>query len=191
MSGCLGRKSVMQNYYLLELPAVADSSGKLEEPVSDASCILSPVVVHSAFSSHRIAVRTQSHELNYYGYHQWAVRPDESFSKLLIEFFEQRAVFADIVTNIMQPSSQYRLATEIDYLEVVQVENNLLTHLSLSCQLLDNASGEVVLFHEADRRVPLATKNLNHFAAAVSDIFYQELHQFSTMISSYFENQTK
>jgi ABC-type uncharacterized transport system auxiliary subunit len=187
-AGCLGRKTVLQNYYLIEQQKQNGASDSVSTPVADAACLISPVRVRSAFSGQRIAVRTGTHELNYYGHHQWAVRPEEALSDLMLDYFRRRPVFSKIFVSIGKSLPRYRLETEIKHLEVIQQKSNLLAHINVSFRLRDAVSRNVIQEHTADRRLPLSEKDLNLFAAYVSEVFCRQLEQFSDKLTVYFSN---
>jgi len=191
LSGCFGRKSVMQKYYLLELPAVADSVHEKTQSKTSATCGIAEVKVADAFASSRIALRTNTHELRYYSYHKWAVRPGIVLSQLVEQYLQEQRIFAFTSNRNLKRLPDYELYTEVKHLEVVERDDALAAHLNIEFQLVDNSSGEILLRHKADSRNPLAEKKLNLFTATIGEIVHNELQVLSQKIISYLESTEK
>ncbi|NIR47205.1 hypothetical protein GWO43_01800 [candidate division KSB1 bacterium] len=186
--GCFSRKAVQLRYYLIESPAAAEATLSREIPLTDASCEIRIVSVHPAFADNRIAVRMNTHELNYYAHHKWAVTPEETLTQLTEEYLQRRRIFATASSRVWKFAPEYQLQTRVNQLEVVQQDEKLSAHLNVEFTLIRNASKLAVAFHSADRKVPLAENDLNTFASTISDLFYKELQVLSEKITSYLQD---
>lgn len=184
-SGCLSRKTVLQKYYLIEVAVTTDSTLTKSQPRTAASCGIAPVEIHPAFAGTRIAVRTHTHELNYYAHHKWAMRPEETLTRLIQDYLQSHGIFAIVSSRTWQHVPDYLLQTQVKQLEVVQQDNKLSAHLNIEFQLVAHSSREVAVFHTSNRRIPLQENDLNLFASAISESFYKELQLFSEKITTY------
>ena len=57
-----------------------------------------------------------------------------------------------------------------------------MAHLNLEFRIIDNSDEHIILRHQADTTNALKQKDLNLFASEVSNIFYDELKEFTKII---------
>ncbi len=178
-----GRKSMVRKYYLIEMPALADSARWYKEPPGTATCEIREVEVNPVFAGNDIALRRQSHEVTYYRYHQWAVKPAELVSTILVNYLENQGLFDKIQSRFWGETPDYSLQTHIKHLELIEEKKQLAAHLHIEFILFKNGSGQQVVSHQADRYVPLKKRNINLFAAEISSILMQEVRTLSERIA--------
>ncbi len=181
--GCLPRRSVPARYYILEYPAGLEVTIDPEEGPVRQSCLVNTVDIHPAYSTNQIAIKEDSHEIRYFAFNQWAVRPEQSFTALVVDFLNDYNIFQSVYsrpTLLIEPD--YILETTIQHLVLTEEDNNHLARLSINYRLRDNKNDEVVLNHKVDRKQVIEAKNLNLFAAAISTIFIEELEEFTKSI---------
>ncbi|MFO7922177.1 MAG: ABC-type transport auxiliary lipoprotein family protein [Bacteroidales bacterium] len=181
-SGCLSRKSAPARYYDLEYPAEPEVSiNDTVEPLNN-SCLINIVEVYPAFAGSQIAIRENSHQIRYFSFNHWAVRPEQSLIYLMTEFLNRHRVFKTLYTPSLYIESDYTIETIVYHLELVEDGNEYHSRLNLEFRLNDSQTGEEILNHRADRKHLLEERNLNLFAAAVSEIFIEELAVFAGSI---------
>ncbi len=181
-SGCLSRKSVPARYYNLEYPAdVEVNINNATEPL-DYSCLINPIEVYPAFAGSQIAIRENSHQIRYFSFNHWAVRPEQSFIYLMPEFLNGHDIFKTLYTPSLYTESDFTIETLVYHLELIEEGKEYHVHLNLKFSLNDNQTGEEILNHRADRKHLIEERNLNLFAAVVSEIFIEELGIFSNSI---------
>jgi ABC-type uncharacterized transport system auxiliary subunit len=181
-SGCGPRRSIPARYYVLEYPVEQQFDLiSAARPVPN-SCLIRTVQVHPAYSSNQIAIRGGSHEIRYFSFNQWAVRPEQSLTTIMIQFMKRHNIFQSIQTPALFTEADYVIETTVYFLELIDDDNDYLAHLSLEYRLRESAGGEVVLNHRSERKQILEEKNLNLFAAAISSIFVEELGIFARSI---------
>lgn len=185
--GCT-RTAVVQKYYLLEIPAALENDLPPPEPRFDHSCEIMAIELAPPFASNRIALRMRSHELTYYAYHKWAVRPDEILTPMVEQYLQNQGIFATASRRLWELNPHYRLQTRINRLEVIQDEKSLAARLDLEFSFIDNASKRVLAYHAAGKTKTLPQKNLNQFAAAISDLFHDELKTVAQKIAAALES---
>jgi len=142
------------------------------------TCHLATVDVYPAFSGHQIALRENTHELRYFGFNQWAVRPEHNLINLLADFFDRYKVFAAVYTPAVTGETDYTIRTRVYSLEVIKERNDFFARLSVEYILVNNQNREVIHTHRAERRILLEDRDLNLFSAAVSEIFVDILVTF-------------
>ena len=182
MTGCLTRAPEPTRHYLLDYPAgiKIDFPGN-GQPV-EKSCLITPVDVYPAYSTHQIAVREHSHEIKYFVLNIWAVRPEQSLTNIITEFFKNHKVFESVHLPTLSTDTDFTLGTTVYNLEIVNERRDYYARLNVEYQLKDNQSNQIIHDHRADKRVLLADRDLNLFAAAISDIFVEELAVFVNTI---------
>ena len=182
LTGCLTRSPEATRYYLLDYPAHIKIDFPGNGPFAEKSCIITSVDVFPAYSTHQIAVREHSHEIKYFVLNIWAVRPEQSLTKIIAEFFKNHKVFESIHLSTPVTETDFTLNTAVHSLEVVHEKRDYYARLNVEYLLKDNQSNQIVHDHRADKRVLLEDRDLNLFAAAISEIFVEELAIFVNTI---------
>jgi ABC-type uncharacterized transport system auxiliary subunit len=182
IAGCNSQRKIVNKYYLLEIPEKHESpTGNNQAPL-DGFCEISPVEVYPAFSSPKIAIRSNSCEIQYYSYHYWAQRPEESFTFMLEDYYSHVALFKGVSTRYWRLDPTYKLFTTIYNLEIIEQEKGATAHLELEFQLTNYSTKKILSKHRADLHQNMETKDLNLFAQAIAEMFYQELKKFSDKV---------
>ena len=180
--GCKNQKSVVTKYYVLETPEDTTIIDTTSEFFIDEFCEVEQVSIYPAFSSRRIANRSHSHEITYYTSHEWAVRPSEVLTNMLVDYLNDKGVFKRVAERFWEVSPKYKIETTIYQLEVVKEDRNLAAHLHFEFRLIDNSNKEIIAKFQADRTDLLEDKKINLFASTISKMFYSAMNDFSTHI---------
>jgi ABC-type uncharacterized transport system auxiliary subunit len=186
-----GKKSIVREYYIIEFPVEIDSTFITQSSLTKAYCEILPVQVAPAYAQKRIAVRTGTNQLNYYLHHEWAVRPEEAITAQIENYLRSRKLFTDISSRLFRVRPDFSLDVQIHYLEAVQEKQKLTARLHMTLELWDNVAGQPLIFHTFDERRTLAKKNINLFAASLSDILAIELKKFTDKIELYLRSSRK
>lgn len=183
--GCSGGKQTVTRYYLLDYPEAhqSDQTGKDFAGLIPFTCKVMPVDMHPAFATHQIAIREDAHQINYFSFNEWAVRPAQSFEKLLITFIEDNELCHSIIGSQSLLESDYTIKTYVSRIDVTQERKAFEANLSVEFRLLDNESNRPITIYHADRNKPLQNNSLNEFASAISEMFVEELYSFASQIS--------
>ena len=182
LSSCGSQKRMVNKYYVIEKPA--ESSEFEIEGIRqiDQYCEIIPVDVYPAFASQKVALRSGEYEIIYYSYHQWAVRPSESFTRIIQDYLNHIKLFKEVSTRFWRVTPEYVIKTTIYKLEVIQEGDNLFAHLEMEFSLEQQENDKRVIQHKADRKELLPSKDLNLFAKSIGAMFYEELYRFSQKI---------
>jgi ABC-type uncharacterized transport system auxiliary subunit len=184
MTACLSEKSVSKKYYVI---------GKSYEQVNSASeafnaipgrCEIEQVKISPVYAGNQIVNRSDSHEVTYYGYHMWAVRPSLTITEVILEYFENSGIFASVSSRYSRAIPDYRLVTFIHHMEVVENKNEFSAHFHIEFRILHRSEDRVLVQHEADRTETLSGKDLNLFTSAISNMLTAELQNFTRKIDS-------
>ncbi len=181
-SGCRSSQPIIQQYYLLELPADFEGSWPERAAVLPGTCLINTTDLAAAYATHQIAVREDSHQIRYFGFNEWAIRPEQAFSQLVLDFFEEHPVFEQLKYGRVVHPPDYVLDTHVIAVELDAREDDFQARLKIHFLLTDGEDDQVLQSYRAERTVPLESKDLNSFAKAVSHMFAGELHAFSVKL---------
>ena len=182
MAGCCGKKSISRRYYTIDVSEHLNKINSPNEFLSQQSCEIYRVDIVDAYSTQRIANRSQSHEITYYAFNEWAHDPRYIIARILKQYVEHQRLFSEVSTRFTKEPPDYRIETRIDHMEVVESKNLFEAHLELEFRLLDLKAGSLMVSHHTIQKQPLSEKDLNLFAAAISDMLYKEIQVFSKKI---------
>jgi len=172
---CGRQKTVVNKYYIIDIPEIATTSPDDEVAFDDSYCKVNEIVIYPAYATRQIANRRRSHELVYFENHAWAVRPQEVFTRVTIDFLKKQKLFKDVSSRFWNVIPQYHLETTIYNLEVSEVEEDFSAHLQLEFRLVHAESNEAFLVHHADRSAPLDKRDLDLMAGEISRMYHEEL----------------
>ncbi len=175
---CRSSKSVYNRYYLLEIPASA-SEGIPEGLQTMAGRFdVRGVEVAPAYASHQIALRDGSHSIRYFTFNEWVQRPSSNLTGMLVSFLNNNNVFEVAETGRQAVEPDYVLKTYVHRMEVVQQQKEFEAVFFVEFVLTDATGNRQLFHHSAERSRILPEKNLNLFAAAISEFFVEELTAF-------------
>jgi len=186
LSGCLSEKAAINRHYTIEW---TDDRKEAEAPVTrliGGLCEIEQVEISPLYEKTQIVNRSDSHEITYYKYHQWAIRPSVAVMEVLRTYLEGAGLFESVSARYSRDIPDYRFSTTIRQLEVIETKNQFQAHLHLEFRIINNADGNTLVEHRADRTESLAKRELNLFATAISEMLVSELRTFEVLI----RNQT-
>lgn len=169
--------------YVLEYPEESADEIPDLNLTSGKSCKVSFVEIHPAFGTYKIAIRESSHEIRYFSYNQWAVRPDQSLSLMLTDFFRKSNLFEKLIPPKEKGAADYTIETYIPRLDVVRDGKNYKAHIETEFRLINNRLGKTVLEKRSVNINELDKRSLNLFSAEISRVFIRELHNFALGIA--------
>jgi ABC-type uncharacterized transport system auxiliary subunit len=164
---------------MLEMPGTVIPEMPERITPLQGSCYIQHVEVAPAFASYQIALREESHSIRYFEFNQWALRPENNMTELVNSFFSSYQVFDQILSGRLMEETDYMLTTRVHRMEVDTQTDSFEARLVVAFSLVNNTTGEVLHHHHADRSRVLPQRNLNLFAAAISELFTEELAGFT------------
>jgi ABC-type uncharacterized transport system auxiliary subunit len=178
-----GKRAILRKYYLL----YAGELDKQELPVESANLPFSVDIrdfrVSRAYNQTRIALRSQSHELNYYYYHHWAVRPSAAIADLVYSVIQKSGTFRRCSRSYTY-NPDYYITGQINQIERLQKGNKAFAHITADFILTDYRSELPAFKHHLERTVELQNdKSMNLFAQTISEIIRSETEIFIEKIA--------
>lgn len=144
--------------------------------------------VSRAFAQTRIALRTESNEINYFYYHHWAIRPSYAVADQVYNILNQKALFAKCTRGISH-EPDYRIEGNVQAIERNHMNDSQSAHLVMTMQFTDTESSLSHVQHRFDRSLPLDDKSMNNFAEKMSQIILEETLSFSQQIKAFLQNE--
>lgn len=181
-TSCISEQSVTKKYYVIYMENDQADLDTIGFETILGSCEIEQVEINSVYESNQIVNRSDSHEISYYKYHQWAVRPAVTIVELIKNYLDINDIFQSISTRYSRAIPEYRFATYIHHLEVIESNDAFSAHINIEFKIIDNTTNQVLIKHDADRTEALSAKDLNLFARTISNILLSELKAFTIMI---------
>jgi ABC-type uncharacterized transport system auxiliary subunit len=185
LTGCRGGRTATNRFYILEYPR--DMSVNIPDQKIESSCYVNPVEIYPAFSTNQIAYREDSHEIRFYAFNHWAIRPEAGFTRILIDYLDDNQVFSRVYHTSPVHDATYSIESVVQRLEVVRERNDYYAHIVVRFRLVDNDSGNVLSEHLNSSTTEMEEPNLNLFARSVSEMFVEEFSQFLSGILKIYE----
>ncbi len=175
---CRSSKSVHNRFYLLEIPAAASVAVPKGLQTMAGKLDVREVEIAPAYALHQIALRDGSHSIRYFTFNEWVERPSSNLTGMLVSFLKNNNVFEAIETGRQAVEPDYILKTKVHRMEVVQQPKQFEAQLFIEFVMMDATGNRQLFHHSAERSRILPEKNLNMFAAAISEFFVEELTVF-------------
>lgn len=178
-AGCISKKPATPSFYLLEYPANRQIATPDYDKPLPVIVEIAELEINPAFASFDIALRHNTREIKYFSNHRWAIRPSQSLNSFLMTFFERNNVFENTGARFWRVNPHYRLRTIIHQLEVLEENRAFYARLHIEITLIKTDTEQTALTHISDRTLALEQRDLNLFADAISNMFFEELELFS------------
>ncbi len=175
LPGC-SKKALIRKYYVIE--AQNESPFNLQVEPLPFSVDVRDFYVSKAFEQARIAVRSESHELDYYFYHYWAVRPSAAIADIIHSLIVRENIFRSCRRGYTQ-APDFIITGQIYALERVENRNQKAAHVSGIIELVDAKTENPVVRYEFDQTQELLEdQSMNGFARYMSNIIMDVTRTF-------------
>ena len=179
LAGCAG-KIRYPSYYVLNVPAPLSAS---DQP----KLILGSVAVRE-FSAPAflrggpIAYRASLAQVDFYAYHRWAEDPRRVVTAAMVREMQARRLFQSVDVFDGRGSLECLVTGTLDHLEEVDEGTNVSIEVSLSAQLINLQTGEVLWQDTASKTARLHQRSLPGIVAEMSrDLADAVQHLVSSM----------
>ncbi len=183
---CGSRTIMVRKYYLLQNIWSPDTQlmGVRHPFAVDAE--IRDFRVAIPFQDMRIPLRSDGHELVYYYYHYWAMRPGEAVTQFVYDLVVQCNLFQRC-SRLASDHADVIISGEIHFLERVRIKTNEYAHVSGQFFMSDKKTGRRLVNYEFDRRLELKKrKSMNDFAVAASKILFDATEEFLFRVADFY-----
>ncbi len=136
--GCFS-KAPVQRYYMLDY---VPTNLTMEKGVKPLPYILriKDFDVAEAYRRPEIVYRKSAHELRFYNFHQWAVKPEHLISDMVFKHVQKSQLFKNTIRSIADAKPDYSLSGQILALEEYDNQEKWYAHLAMTLQLEDSGT---------------------------------------------------
>jgi len=187
LAGC-AQETVQRKFFLIEYPLVLKDSTLYVQQPFPYKVLIRSLKLSRTYDKTSIVVRYSSHQINYYRYSLWAIRPQIMVSDLIARHFQEYRLFLKSEREFLDEKPDYEVVGQINAIE--KFDNKLYTaaHLSIVLYLRRSSDFVPVVKHEFDRTEELSTFDMSIFAKRLSDILREENDKFIGKIIHYFNS---
>lgn len=168
---------MIPQFITIEFPADNNFADSLS--ILPYSLEIEEVGIHPAFATNQIAIRENTHQIRYFVNHQWAVRLQQSLTQYITDYYMTNQLFDDVGNRFWKDPADYKVSTYVHNLEVKQIDKDFSAYMHIDFFLIDVDNNQVVTKHTVKKNRLLPKRNLNLFAEAVNNMFFEELHFFA------------
>ena len=181
LAGCAAEQ-IAKRYYLLDQPGDEPDSLSFTEPL-EYSAQVAPFDINPAFNQTRIALRSKSHELQFFYYHLWAERPAIAVRYFVYDKLIKYDLFETCQLQIGARAPDYFITGFIDQVERLELRDHSAAHLKMTLELVQTSQNKKIIVHRIERTIPFKKGGgMNLFAAAISKALSEEVRIFAKEI---------
>jgi ABC-type uncharacterized transport system auxiliary subunit len=164
--GACGGKVHYPSYYVLNLPPPPLQAAQSKP-------ILASVAVRQ-FSAPRflhtgaIVYRQSQEQLGFYSYDRWAVDPRSVVTSAFVQVLNSRSIFQSVRPSDGRTTSDYLVTGSLDHLEEVDQGREVSINVSISAQLMDVKTGNVVWSDASSKTASLEDHAKTRLVAGMS-----------------------
>ncbi len=186
--GCSSR-TIQRKYFILDYqPVLRDSSLTVENPFPYEVQVRT-MDIPRTYDRVGIVVRYSAHQLNYYRYNLWAIRPQIIISDLIVKQISNYEIFNKCQREFLEERPDYEIYGFIRAIEKFDSEAYTAAHFSMELNLRTYEGYETVLTHEFDREEEMPVFRMDLFAKKLSDILKEETDIFIGKMIQYFNEK--
>jgi len=179
------RRVMVRRYYLIEVEPTQISKIEKFEKKYDISVDVRDFTVDRAYRQTSIVLRSGTHELNYYYYHYWAVRPGLAIADMVYRITDYSGLFKSCFRGFSY-KPRYVIQGNIQQIERVQQDKAVSAHVKGKIHLTGVESGDILVQHTFDRITGLGSKNgIDALVAEISAIVFDETNKFLIKCDAY------
>lgn len=175
-----GGKVRYPHYYVLNVPAPAPEISRVKPALGSAAV--------REFSAPRflragpIVYRQSPEQLGFYNYDRWAVDPRSAVTSAFVQTLQARGLFQSVHVFDGRATSDYLVTGRLDQLEEVDKGHDVFISTSVSAQLLDLKTGDVLWRDVSSETTRLEQRAVPGLVAGMSQATEQAVtHLVSSM----------
>jgi len=184
------KRTMVRRYYVIELPSVVMATFS-DSTQYDYKVDVRDFRIASAFDQTRMALRTDTNELDYYFYHHWAVRPSKAVADFVYDMLVQMQMFTHVARDISY-NPDYLITGDVKSIERIHIRKKSYAHVRLILDFTAAENEDVLVHYQDDKTVLLEPDGgMNTFARKVSEISADMTLAFLQQVSAYLAKTKK
>jgi len=179
LAGCAG-KIRYPSYYVLNVPAPFSASDRRKPLLG--SVVVREFSAPAFLRGGPIAYRASPAQVDFYDYHRWAEDPRRVVTAAMVREMQARRLFQSVDVFDGRGSPECLVTGTLDHLEEVDEGTNVSIEVSLSAQLINLQTGEVLWQDTASKTARLHQRSVPGIVAEMSrDLADAVQHLVSSM----------
>jgi len=151
--GCFGKTPVSRYYLLDYVPTGQDLLKNKPYPITVR---IKDFSIAEAYERPEIVYRKSAHELRFYNFHRWAVKPEHLLSDMIFKHIRVSRLFSNTVKSIVDSKPDYVMTGQVLAIEEYDNKETWYAHLAINFQLEDADTRELLWQHSYDVRKVVA-----------------------------------
>jgi ABC-type uncharacterized transport system auxiliary subunit len=136
LSGCFSSTPATRYYLLDYIPTPTRT--KNAPAIRPVTIRIKDFKVAEAYKRPELVYRKSSHEMQFYNYHQWAVKPEYLITDMVFKHLRAANLFKSISKSLLEYKPDYILTGQVTAIEEYDNKNKWYAHLAITLQLEDN-----------------------------------------------------
>lgn len=168
-----GGKIHYPSYYVLNLPPPAPQPTQYKPLVASAAVrqFSAPRFIRAG----AIVYRQSPEQLGFYNYDRWAVDPSSVVTSGFVQVLESRSIFQSVHLSGGRAISDYLITGTLDHLEEVDQGHRVSINVSISAQLMNVKTGNVVWSDASSQTTSLEDHAMPGLVAGMSQAAEQAI----------------
>lgn len=184
-------KTIRPRYYILDYrPILRDSTLAVSQPLP-FKVQVQTMKIPRPYDRLSIVVRYSTHQLDYYRYSLWAIRPQITISDLISNHIAEYNVFLKCQREFLDERPDFEIAGVINAIEKFENPEYTAAHFAMKIYLRSFEGYEELLIHQFDREEQMPVFQMELFAKKISDILQEEIDIFIGKMIQYFNRNRK
>jgi ABC-type uncharacterized transport system auxiliary subunit len=181
LAGCFFAKPLDTKYYLIDYIPTPPKE-RLEKGPYPFVLRVRDCNIAEAYRRSQIVYRQSANQMEFYGFHLWAVDPDRMIGDLAIKHLKAAKLFDNVTRTLETYVPDYFLGCDIQGIEEYDNKNNWYAHLALEYQIEDAKTNQIVWKKLYDLRKKVAlqepvyvVRELTYLLETINNRMTQEL----------------
>jgi ABC-type uncharacterized transport system auxiliary subunit len=168
-----GGKIQYPSYYVLNLPPPAPQPAQSKPSLGSAA--VRQFSVPRFLRAGAIVYRRSPEQLGFYNYERWAVDPRSVVTSAFVQVLESRSIFQSVHSSDGRAVSDYLITGTLDHLEEVDQGHQVFINVSISAQLMNVKTGNVVWSDASSQTTSLEDHAMARLVAGMSQAAEQAI----------------
>ncbi len=158
LTGCYFGKSNETKFYLLDYIPTPPKE-RIEKGPYPYMLRVRDCNIAEAYRRSQIVYRQSANQMQFYGYHLWAVDPDRMIGDLVIKHLKAARLFDNVTRTVENYVPEYLFGCDIQAIEEYDGKDTWYAHLALEYQLEDAKTNQVIWKKLYDLRKTVAQQD--------------------------------
>lgn len=178
LAGCFGTDVKDEYFYQLTGPVKALERGQ------GPKLLVAAFAAASGYDSPRIVFRTTRHEIQYWGYRQWAAEPARLLAEATMRHLRASGLFSEVTASDRIREPDAILEASVNAIEQVDHAKSWDARLAMTIIVRRGSGEQVLLRHAFDATRPCERRHPDEVAKGVSRILEDEIKRLAPRIAA-------